>query len=191
MGIAGLVVAALFAAAMSSLDSGVNSIVTVVSTDFLNRRGGTSGAEQRVHRARYLVVVIGLGVVLLSSFMDRVPGNVMEVTFKTHGLFTDPLFGLFFLALFVPFTTPFGAIVGAAYGLAAATLWAFWDVITGLPALSFQWIIGVSLLVHLIAGCLWSLVPTRGQSRSVVSAWSLVATLVLAILVTLLAGLAG
>ena len=183
VGMAGLVVAALFAAAMSSWDSGVNSIVTVVSTDFLNRRSeARPGGEQRVHRARFLVV-IGLGVGLLSSLMDRVPGNIMEVTFKTNGLFTGPLFELFFLALFVPFATPFGAILGAVYGLVAAALWACWDVITGLPTLSFQWIIGISLLVHLISGCLLSLVPTRGRSRPALLSWSLLATLSLAVLV--------
>ena len=70
--------------------------------------------------------------------------------------------GLVVAALFVPSATPFGAILGAVYGLVAAALWAFWDVITGLPALSFQWIIGISLLVHLVSGCLLSPVPTRG-----------------------------
>ena len=39
VGIAGLVVSAMFAAAMSSLDSGVNSITAVVTTDFLERFG--------------------------------------------------------------------------------------------------------------------------------------------------------
>ena len=36
-GISGLVVAAMFAAAMSSLDSGVNSITAVVTADFFDR----------------------------------------------------------------------------------------------------------------------------------------------------------
>ena len=36
-GLTGLVIAAMFAAAMSSLDSGVNSITAVVSTDFIER----------------------------------------------------------------------------------------------------------------------------------------------------------
>src|SRR5690606_30083233 len=38
-GISGLVVAAMFAAAMSSIDSGVNSITAVVMTDVLDRYG--------------------------------------------------------------------------------------------------------------------------------------------------------
>ena len=39
VGVSGLVVSAMFAAAMSSIDSGVNSITAVVSTDYLDRFG--------------------------------------------------------------------------------------------------------------------------------------------------------
>lgn len=59
-GVAGLVIAALFAAAMSSLDSGINSIVTVFYTDFLSRFRKDSGTrEHNVKLARYLVLGIG------------------------------------------------------------------------------------------------------------------------------------
>jgi hypothetical protein len=54
---------------------------------------------------------------------------------------------------------------GAAYGLAAAGLIAYWDVITGRPGLSFQWIIPSALATHLAAGVLWSLAPTRSGGR--------------------------
>ncbi len=39
-----------------------------------------------------------------------------------------PMAGLFLIALFIPFITPAGAIVGAACGLVAAALFAYWDV---------------------------------------------------------------
>ena len=67
-GIAGLVVAAMFAAAMSSVDSGVNSISAVVLTDFVGRFGArprddasqaragppARRRDRRSHRARKL-----------------------------------------------------------------------------------------------------------------------------------------
>ena len=46
VGISGLVVAAMFAAAMSSIDSGVNSITAVVMTDFLDRFGMKPTSEK-------------------------------------------------------------------------------------------------------------------------------------------------
>ena len=164
-GLAGLVIAAMFAAAMSSLDSGINSIVTVFHVDFLGRfRRRKLGKGHSVRLARALVLGIGIAVVLLSAPVGNVPGNITEVTNKTNGLFVAPLFGLFFMCLFVPFSTPFGAIVGAAYGFSFAFLWAFWDQLTGGPSLSFQWIYLFPFIVHVVVGSAASLLPTRGRS---------------------------
>ena len=77
-------------------------------------------------------------------------GNIMAMTVRTNHIFVAPLFGLFFMAMFVPFATPFGTAVGALAGCAVAVLIAFWDLITGGPALSFQWISLISLIVNLV-----------------------------------------
>jgi hypothetical protein len=115
VGLAGLVVAGMFAAAMSSLDSGINSIVTVVTRDFVARSRpqalpGEDTTDSTLRMAKYLVLAVGAAVVLLSSQMEQVPGNIVEVTNKTNGLFVGPLFGLFFMALFVRRATAFGTV---------------------------------------------------------------------------------
>ena len=187
VGFAGLVVAGMFAAAMSSLDSGINSIVTVVTVDFRKRFSKHKDTEQHsVRLARYLVMGIGIAVVLISSLMDKVPGNIVEVTNKTNGLFVGPLFGLFFMALFVPFATSFGVIMGAIYGFTAAVLIAYWDVITGQAGLSFQWIIGTALFVHIGVGSLLSLLPTKTTKPRSLIAYNGAAIAVLVIIVYLL-----
>lgn len=187
VGFAGLVVAGMFAAAMSSLDSGINSIVTVFTVDFYKRFSRRKDTElHSVRMAKYLVMGIGIAVVLLSSLMDKVPGNIFEVTNKTNGLFVGPLFGLFFMALFVPFATSFGTIMGAVYGFTTAVLIAYWDVITGQPGLSFQWIIVVSLLAHIGVGSLLSLLPTKAKKPLSLIAYSGMAITVLVIIVCLL-----
>ena len=165
-GVAGLVVSGIFAAAMSSLDSGINSIVSIITVDFVNRFSRTQHTQRHnVKLAKYLVFGIGVAVVLVSTLMDKVPGNITEVTNKTNGLFIGPLFGLFFMALFIPFATPFGTIVGGIYGVAAAILYAYWDVITGNAGFSFQWIIPVSLVVHISLGSVLSLLFARDVGR--------------------------
>ena len=152
-GIAGLVVSGIFAAAMSSVDSGINSTVSIISVDFIDRfKRHRHTQSHDVKLAKYLVMGIGIAIVLISAIMDKVPGNITEVTSKTNGLFVGPLFGLFFMALFVPFATSFGTIIGAYYGLLAAGLVAYWDVLTGDAGLSFQWITAISLIVHIVAG---------------------------------------
>ena len=109
VGVAGVVVAAMFAAAMSSIDSGVNLISSVVLTDFVDRGSSsrrTAGDEIRL--ARWLGFVVGAIVVAGSAVMHLVPGNITEVTSKTNSLLTAPIFCLFFFALFVPFARPLG-----------------------------------------------------------------------------------
>ena len=165
-GMAGLVISGLLAAAMGALSSGVTSTATVVYTDILS--GGLKknlSEKTKVRIGKWVTVGIGIVVVGLGLLMGKVPGNLYEVTNKTNGLFVAPLFGLFFMALYVPFSTPMGAVFGSLYGLFAAFLIAFWDL-TGNPALSFQWILGVALIVNIIAGCLISLIPTQGKSPS-------------------------
>ena len=99
--VTGLVVSGLFAAAMSSIDSGVNSITAVVMTDFMGRTPDTEIKQLRL--ARWMALGIGAVVVLLSTFMQYIPGNFMAVTNKTVNLLTVPIALLFIFALFVPF----------------------------------------------------------------------------------------
>ena len=186
-GVAGLVVAAMFAAAMSSIDSGVNSITAVVLTDLSGRwhtknagpvseaplqqpgdgnpyeppQTKTAGAQVSI--ARWMAFGIGAVVVVGSSFMGSIPGNITAVTTKTANLLTTPIFALFFFALFVPFASPRGVILGAICGTATAVLIAFSGPISGaeVDPISFQWIAPVSIAVNLVTGCIGSLLMPR------------------------------
>lgn len=153
VGFSGLVIVALFAAAMSSIDSGINSITAVAQTDIVDRcRKGAAVQLGGLHFSKYLAFGIGMIVILLSSYMQYVPGNFLELTMKTANLLVVPLFSLFVMALFVPFATASGAVIGAACGLFSGVVVAYWDVITGWTPVSFQ-LIGISsLIVNLAVG---------------------------------------
>lgn len=99
-------------------------------------------------------------------------------------VFFYPMFGFFFLALFVRFATSTGAILGAIYGLTTAIVVGYWDALTGMPRVSFQWIGPSSLLVTLGAGCLFSLVPLPGRSPALAWAFRGVALVALAFAVS-------
>ena len=157
--ITGLVVSGLFAAAMSSIDSGVNSITAVVMTDFLDRFGKKPDtAKEHVRYARRLAVVIGTVVVLLSTFMDRIPGNFMAVTNTVVNLLTVPIALLFIFAMFVPFANAKGVWVGTIASVGTALTIAFsgvlfgLDSVTGLPPITFQWISPAAAVVGLSVG---------------------------------------
>ena len=116
--------------------------------------------------------MIGLITVVMSIGVGAVPGNLVEVSSKTNGLLLCPIFGLFFLALRVPFATPFGAVMGALYSFAAAVLISYWDSFTGETGLSFQWIIPGAFVTSMVAGAGFSLLPTRGKPAGQLAAYS-------------------
>lgn len=157
--VAGLVVAGLFAAAMSSIDSGVNSITAVVMAEVVVRTTDREiGAARQVYFARWMAVVIGTIVVLGSSVMDHVPGNFMAVTNKIVNLLTVPIALLFFFALYVPFANAKGVWVATVASVLTAGTISFSGVIfgvdpvTGLDPVSFQWISPASLVVGVSVG---------------------------------------
>lgn len=176
-GLPGVLVAGVLAAAMSSLSSGINSTVTVLSKDFAETIWpDTSRTDAtRLRTARWLALGLGLITIAGSSLVGAVPGNLMEVGNKTLNLFFSPLFGLFFLAFCIPFATPFGAVIGLVYSVGAAALVGYWDVITGGERLSFQWITPVALVTTVFVSSFFSLWPTRGKPAWVLAAYSSVA----------------
>jgi len=165
VGISGLVLAAMFAAAMSSLDSGVNSITAVVTIDILERFGFRSKNDKNhVRWIRVLAFLIGAIVVVGSAFVAQVPGNITAVTQKVSNLVTTPLFCLFFFALYVPIATPAGVMVGTILGFFTAVVIGFSGPLfgmhpkTGLDPISFQWIAPASITVNVITGILASII---------------------------------
>lgn len=169
--VTGLVVAGIFAAAMSSIDSGVNSITAVVTRDILDRFGRAPQTDEaQVRFSRRLSFGIGVAVVLASTQMSRIPGNFMEITNKTVNLPTVPLALLFAFALFFRRTSVAGAWIGCLSSLAAAILVAFsgpifgMDPETGRDPVSFQWVTAAALLAGLAAGWLGSLAFPRREA---------------------------
>jgi len=157
VGVSGLVIAGLLAAAMSSLSSGINSSCSVISTDFVERFfKKTHSNKSRIRLDRIISVAIGLVVVSLGIFADLVPGNLIGMTFRVSNLLVAPLFVLFFLAMFVKFSNPIGAWSSAVSSITTAVLIAFWEPITGQPGISFLWIMPASFAVGASVGITFS-----------------------------------
>jgi len=158
-GVAGLLLAGVISTVLVSFSSGMNSTAAVVATDFVARfRRGAERPGQGLRTARLVTLVVGLLVLGLATLMNRVPGNIVEVTNRTNGLFVAPLFNLFFMALFVRRASGLGTIFGSVYGFFTAFIFAFWGALTGGPALSFQWIIPVAFLSSVSFSLLFSLI---------------------------------
>ncbi len=167
-GLCGLVVAGLLAAAMSSLSSGINSSCSVITIDFVDRfrnRGNKQAETDHVRLAKYISVLVGVVVVVLSAFVGAVHGNLLEVGFKVVNLLSAPLFGLFFMAMFVPWATSRGTLFGALFGLITVTLVSYWEELFGTQGISFLWAMPLGLVVQVAVGCLASLVFKHPSNR--------------------------
>ncbi len=152
-GITGLVVSGLLATAMSALASGINASCSSMATDFVNPLIGPARTERdALRRDRVITLLIGIAALGTSVLMGKVTGNILEITTRTNHIFSAPLFGLFVMAMFVPFATRLGAVSGAVAGCAAAILFAYWDMIVGGPPLSYQWITLAALVADLFVG---------------------------------------
>ena len=165
-GVSGLVVAGLLAAAMSSLSSGVNSSCSIITVDFIDRfrLGGRAGAEtDHVKLAKIVSVFVGLVVIALTRAIGMVEGNLLEVAYKVVNLLTAPLFGLFFMAIFVRWATGAGTIIGAVFGVLVVVEINYWKELFGTPGISFLWAMPLAFAVQITVGSLASLLPFRRQ----------------------------
>lgn len=158
VGLTGLVISGMMAAAMSSLSSGISAVASVISDDFLRRfRPQQTTEHASLIEERIISAVLGAVVVALSLLIEYVPGNLFEITSRVVNTFTAPLFILFFMALFVPWATPLGAVVGLLVSLAVAIAIAFFEFLN----ISMMWIIPASMLTGILAGTLTSLFLPR------------------------------
>ena len=175
-GMSGLVIAALFSASMSSLSSGVNSVSSIIIADILPGAIKRHKNLDSIRNIRIISGFIGVVVILLSLIIKLVPGNIIEVTTKTNGLFVAPLFSLFFSALFIKNAKPFGVLMGAVYGFMTAFLIGFWDVMTGNPPLSFLWITIMSFIVAVAGSLLFNFIFPSIKGRKAVF-WGIILTI--------------
>jgi Na+/proline symporter len=121
VGIAGLVIAGIFAAAMSSLDSGMNSVATACVTDFYRRFHPEATDHYCLNLARWLTVVLGVlatGTAMLMASVQIV--SLWQLFLELIGLLGGTLAGLFALGIFTRRTADVHAWIGAV--ASAATL---------------------------------------------------------------------
>ena len=116
-GLAGLFLAALMAAIMSSIDSGVHSASTAVVVDFRDRlfpRLRPKNEQSELRWIRILVVTIGTLAVTLACLVD--PGsNVFDIGKKLTAAFGGPQLAIFILALFSRRATSVAVLLSALF----------------------------------------------------------------------------
>jgi len=119
-GIAGLVVAGIFAAAQSTISTSMNSTSTALVTDFIRPLNLIGSERGYLRLARVSTFALGtLGTVLALLFASSDIRSLWDQFMKILGLFGGSMCGLFCLGIFTKRANGPGAIIGALVGAAA------------------------------------------------------------------------
>jgi SSS family solute:Na+ symporter len=131
-GVIGLIVAALLAAAMSSLDSDLNSLATVIVDDFYARLRPESDDRRRLRVGRISVTILGIMAIVFSQLWIGI-GSAMQFAVDLFSIATAGMLGLFALGALTKAANAKGAMVG----IVACVIFTAWATLTSvkLPAL--------------------------------------------------------
>jgi len=153
-GFAGLAIVGLFAAAMSSIDSALNSLSAATLEDFLDRDRRRS-EEQLFRLSRWTTFAWGAAAVAFSFSVEHIAPTVLEAINKVGSMANGPLLALFLLALFAPASRGRPAVLGFLAGIGGNLL-----IATGLPGVSWLWWNVTGLVLSLLTALL--LTGSRG-----------------------------
>nr|WP_295377705.1 sodium:solute symporter [Pseudoxanthomonas sp.] len=151
-GVTGLIIAGIFAAAMSTLSSIINSVSTLASVDFYEKLVRNPDPKKSVVFAEVIGVLVGLvgiGFALILSRYDI--HSLFDVSIELAGLLGGGFAGAYTLGMF----TRRANAQGVAIGIAGS-------IILTLIIWSFQWIhpyfyLAISILLCIVIGYLASL----------------------------------
>lgn len=137
-GVIGLFVIALFAAAMSSLDSTINSLSATTARDLVDRYLLPPGRETSVWGNRLLTLFWGAVCTGCAFVADRIAPTIIEAVNMLSSLMNGPILAAFLLAMFTRRTRnrpmAAGIVVGFAVNLVfwkwvPGVSWIWWNVI--------------------------------------------------------------
>lgn len=151
MGVIGLIIAAIFAAAMSSIAAELNSLATATTIDFYKRHFKPEGTDKEfVFFGRIATFVWGIFACIVAIYATNL-GSLIEVVNKFGSFFYGSLLGVFVLAIGVKRARSRGAFFGLLFGI--ASVW----IASNYTKIEFLWFNVIGCLVTVFVGYLISL----------------------------------
>ncbi|HEX5757163.1 MAG TPA: sodium/solute symporter, partial [Arenimonas sp.] len=169
VGIAGLVLAGLLAAIMSSVDSALNSASTLISVDFIQPRRPSLSPQALARIGRVITLALMALAALWAPMIDHFPGLFAYLQ-QTFAYVTPPLVAIFLMGLW---WKPLGAGAALRALVCGHALSAAWFVATqlGWISLHFTLVAGALLLATVVFALAWqgwlATVPTSAQLAAV------------------------
>ena len=129
-GLIGLILSALIAAAISSLDADLNCLAAVGVDDYYKRLHPNSSGKQQLRMGKILVVVAGLAAIMVATIYVYSGENegILSTVFMLYAIFSGGIAGMLLLGLFVNRANKQGLNIGiiacvlfTAYALLTST----------------------------------------------------------------------
>lgn len=115
IGVIGLIISALLAAAISSLDSDLNCLAAVGVDDYYKKLRPNSTDAQQMRIGKILVVLSGIGAIIVAAiYVSAGNKGVLGVVFMLYAIFSGGIVGIFLLGIFVPRANKQGLYIGIA-----------------------------------------------------------------------------
>jgi SSS family transporter len=150
-GVVGLIIAAIFAAAMSSISAELSALSTATVIDFYRRHINTTATDTQYLRVAKLATGLwGIFACIVALYASRL-GSLIEVVNKFGSYFYGSLLGVFVLALGTKRATGTGAFVGLFAGIASVAL------VSNYTNISFLWYNLVGCVAVFVVGIIVSL----------------------------------
>jgi SSS family transporter len=125
LGLTGLILAGLFAAAMSTIDSGINGVTSVIVYDWL------SGKKLPLSVSRILAAILGATVIAAAVFVPVLGDTVIGIITAIAGTSLGMLLAIYLVGMLIRRTNLPGVLIGLAVGLLClAAVWIFTDIPT-------------------------------------------------------------
>lgn len=157
IGIKGLIVAGLFAAAMSTLAGSMSSLSSSVMFDLYRPLSKKKvSAEKELKISRLITIVAGFILIFVAFLFITLSHSVVEVALGIASITYGGLLGVFLLGLFFKNVSPLGARVGFSIGILAMLLVSLLPIILGQPPyVHWTWFVFIGTLVTISVGNLF------------------------------------
>ena len=155
IGISGLLIAAILAATMSSITSGVNSLAGAFTNDWMTRFGRKRTPVEMFHLSRWSSLGVGILAIAAAGLIERM-GSLLIASQVVMGVFLGPMLACMVLAL-VPLRVRSVAVLVGMLAGSLAGIWVAFSPATGM------WVSPVAFVVTMLVSLAGSFFPSEEE----------------------------
>ena len=169
-GVAGLLLAGILAAAMSTLSSSLNALSSSTMTDLIDRFRSTPMDDAKALSAsRITTLVWGFVFILFGNLFVGQDTPVLELGLSVASITYGGLLGAFFLGIFVRRARQLDVMIAFAVAVAAMSalfIYQQWVIDDGEIVVGFTWFTAIGVVITMVIGTALSMLHPADADRA-------------------------